>query len=59
MPANLTAVRRPLCRLDRGHGTNVGIRVSRLNQAGTAWEQVVGGPSPINHANDQEAPNRA
>jgi hypothetical protein len=28
---------------------NQAVRVSRLNPAGTAWEQVVGGPSPINH----------
>ena len=30
-------------------GTGAEIRVSRLNAAGTAWEQVVGGASPINH----------
>jgi hypothetical protein len=35
--------------------TNNEIRVSRLNAAGSAWEQVVGGPSPINHANNQNA----
>jgi hypothetical protein len=33
-------------------GTNNETRVSRLNTAGTAWEQIVGGPSPINQAND-------
>jgi hypothetical protein len=36
-------------------GTNTEIRVSRLNAAGTAWEQVVGGPSPINHDNNRSA----
>jgi hypothetical protein len=36
-------------------GTNDEVRVSRLNQAGTAWEQVVGGPSPINQADDESA----
>lgn len=30
--------------------TNTEIRMSRTNSAGTAWEQVVGGPSPINAA---------
>ena len=30
-------------------GSGAEIRVSRLNAAGTAWEQVVGGTSPINH----------
>jgi hypothetical protein len=30
-------------------GTNFEIRVSRLNGPGTAWEQVVGGASPINN----------
>ena len=36
-------------------GTNSEVRVSRLNAAGTAWEQVVGGPSPINHAANRQA----
>ena len=36
-------------------GTNSELRVSRLNAAGTAWQQVVGGASPINHADDQDA----
>ena len=36
-------------------GTNQEIRVARLNAAGTAWEEVVGGPSPINEADDQNA----
>ena len=31
-----------------GDGTNTEVRVSRLNGAGTAWEQPVGGASPIN-----------
>ncbi|HYH58448.1 MAG TPA: hypothetical protein VD790_04430 [Thermoleophilaceae bacterium] len=35
--------------------TNREVRVSRLNSAGTAWEQVIGGPSPINHAPTQSA----
>ncbi len=29
-------------------GTNIEMRVARLNAATNAWEQVVGGPSPIN-----------
>ena len=36
-------------------GTNSEVRVSRLNAAGTAWEQVVGGASPINHAANRDA----
>jgi hypothetical protein len=36
-------------------GTNAEVRVARLNAAGTAWEQIVGGPSPINHAAGQNA----
>jgi hypothetical protein len=36
-------------------GVNDEIRVSRLNAAGTAWEQVVGGASPINEANDRSS----
>src|SRR4051812_11683177 len=36
-------------------GVNTEIRVSRLNQAGTAWEQIVGGASPINQSNAQNA----
>jgi hypothetical protein len=36
-------------------GTNYELRVSRLNAAGTDWEQVVGGPSPINNATDRSA----
>ena len=32
---------------------NSDIRVGRLNGAGTAWEQIVGGASPINHAPDR------
>jgi hypothetical protein len=31
-------------------GTHAQIRVSRLNSAGTAWEEVVGGRNPINHS---------
>ncbi|HKP90719.1 MAG TPA: hypothetical protein VJT75_12195 [Thermoleophilaceae bacterium] len=31
-------------------GTNSEIRVARLDAAGTAWEEVVGGESPINHS---------
>jgi hypothetical protein len=30
-------------------GTNYKVRVSKLNGAGTAWTQIVGGASPINH----------
>jgi hypothetical protein len=39
-------------------GTNTEIRVARLNAAGTAWQQVVGGASPINHdpASDAREP---
>ena len=36
-------------------GVNSEVRVSRLNAAGTAWEQVEGGASPINHASDMSA----
>ena len=38
----------PYVAWDEPDGTNREIRVSRLNAAGTAWEQVVGGASPIN-----------
>jgi hypothetical protein len=31
-------------------GTNSEVRVARLNTAGSGWEQVVGGASPINHS---------
>jgi hypothetical protein len=30
-------------------GTNWEVRVAKLNGAGTAWTQIVGGASPINH----------
>jgi hypothetical protein len=36
-------------------GTNYEVRLSRLNAAGTAWEEVVGGTSPVNHASNQDA----
>ena len=36
-------------------GTNKEIRVSRLNAAGTAWVEVVGGASPINQASNMAA----
>jgi hypothetical protein len=36
-------------------GINTEVRVSRLNAAGTAWEEVVGGASPIHHASDRSA----
>ena len=36
-------------------GTNSELRVSRLNTAATAWQQLVGGASPVNHAADQGA----
>ena len=35
-------------------GTNSELRVSRLNTAATAWQQLVGGASPINHAANQD-----
>ena len=35
-------------------GTNREVRVSRLNAAGTAWEQVVGGASPVNQADNRD-----
>jgi len=38
-------------------GTNFELRVSRLNAAGTAWEQVVGGASPINNTDNRDAAN--
>jgi hypothetical protein len=34
---------------------NFEVRVARLNSAGTDWEQLVGGASPINEANNQNA----
>ena len=34
-------------------GTNDEIRVARLNSTGTDWEEVVGGASPINKADDK------
>lgn len=39
----------------QGDGTNEEIRVSRLNAAGTAWSEVVGGASPVNASADQTA----
>lgn len=36
-------------------GVNFEIRVARLNAAGTAWTEVVGGLSPINHAANRDA----
>ena len=45
----------PYLSWDEFDGTNSEVRVSRLNAAGTAWEQVVGGASPLNQANDQDA----
>jgi hypothetical protein len=36
-------------------GTNRELRVARLNAAGTAWEQVVGGASPINQDPGRDA----
>jgi hypothetical protein len=45
----------PYVAWDESDGTNFEVRVARLNQAGTAWEQVVGGPSPINHDPDRAA----
>ena len=36
-------------------GTNFEVRVSRLNAAGTAWQEVGGGASPINQADDGAA----
>ncbi len=35
-------------------GTNREVRVSRLNAAGTAWEQIPGGASPINNDPSQD-----
>jgi hypothetical protein len=45
----------PYVAWDESDGTNTEVRVSRLNAAGTAWEEVVGGVSPINHAGDRNA----
>ena len=54
--ASLTAIGGvPYLAWDETDGTNSQVRVSRLNAPGTAWEQVVGGPSPINHASDRNA----
>jgi hypothetical protein len=36
-------------------GTNNEVRVSRLNAPGSAWEQIVGGTSPINQTNNRDA----
>jgi hypothetical protein len=47
----------PYVAWDESDGTNIEVRVTRLNAAGTAWEQPVGGPSPINQAPDQNANN--
>lgn len=44
---------------DRNDRNAYEIRVSRLNAAGTEWEEVVGGPSPINHAPHAEDPSLA
>jgi hypothetical protein len=38
-------------------GTGTQIRVAKLNAAGTAWTEVVGGASPINHDPSQPADN--
>jgi hypothetical protein len=40
----------PYVAWDEPDGTSVELRVSRLNGAGTAWQQVVGGASPINQS---------
>ena len=40
-------------------GTNYEMRVSRLNAAGTAWEQVVGGAGPINQPTTGTRSSRA
>ena len=53
---NLTAIGGvPYIAWNEDDGTNEEIRVARLNGAGTAWEQVVGGASPINEANNRQA----
>ena len=46
---------RPYVAWRESDGVNQEIRVSRPNPAGTAWEQVVGGLSPINQASDRNA----
>jgi hypothetical protein len=38
-----------------GTNSNYEIRVSRLNAAGDAWEEPVGGESPINHSSTERA----
>ena len=40
---------------DETDGTNNEIRVARLNAAGTGWDQIVGGASPVNAASDRQA----
>jgi hypothetical protein len=53
---SLTAVRgRPYVAWTEGDGTTNQLRVGRLNAAGTDWEEVVGGASPINRTADQPA----
>jgi hypothetical protein len=44
---------------DRNDRNAYEIRVSRLNAAGTEWEEVVGGTSPINHTPHAEEPSLA
>lgn len=36
-------------------GRNFELRVARLNPSGTAWDELVGGESPINHSPTQDA----
>src|SRR3954470_22396904 len=45
----------PYVAWEESDGTNNEVRVKRLKAAGTGWEEVVGGASPINHASDRDA----
>src|SRR4051812_7155 len=36
-------------------GTNLELRVSRMNSSGTGWDEVGSGANPINHAPDRDA----
>src|SRR5438093_5911615 len=52
---SLTAIGVPYVAWSEFDGTNDELRVARLNGAGTAWAQPVGGASPINQANNRDA----
>ena len=45
----------PYVAFTQSDGTNSELRVRRPNPAGTAWEEVVDGPNPVNHSADAGA----